>query len=93
MVNFVKMRRIQWYYFHYVKHTHRDMNILHVFVNIKTAAQFLTQQVLLVKYDLATVRTRILFTLRQCIDYVSTLHVYSTSLIRCSQPHTYVIGV
>ena len=72
----------------------RDMNILHVFVNIKTAAQFLTQQVLLVKYDFATVRTRILFALRQCIDYVSTLHIYSTSLIRrCSQPHTYVISV
>ena len=45
------------------------MNILHVFVNIKTAAQFLTQQVLLVKYDLATVRTRILFALRRCIAH------------------------
>jgi len=70
------------------------MNILHVFVNIKTAAQFLTQQVLLVKYDFATVRTRILFALRQCIDYVSTLHIYSTSLIRrCSQLCIYVISV
>jgi len=70
------------------------MNILHVFVNIKTAAQFLTQGVLLGKYDLATVRTRILLALRRCIDYISTLHVYSTSLIRrCSQPCTYVIGV